>query len=294
MVAEGVIEFRLAIARNFSSGGDYHDKVGVFIDANADVVAIHGSFNDSVKGSLNGEAFSVFKSWERGQLPFVEQHQNRLVRLWKNQNAQFFSIPLPEAIRQEIISLRTGRRPWSYPQGKAIIDPPGSDFVLRPYQREAIDAWAKNNFRGILEMATGTGKTFTALAAVAERRADLGRVAVLILVPYLHLLEQWNRNCVKFGLFPILCSSNHLHWHHEVRSTIQDYRLGVLPSICIIAVHQTAANKKFTNTVRGLQQENTILIADEVHSLGAPKLRGNTASRSLHASGFVCHPKAMV
>jgi hypothetical protein len=81
MVADGVLEFRFAIPRDFNMGGDYHDKVGVFIDQKGDLVAIHGSFNDSVKGSLNGEAFSVFRSWEEGQRPYVEQHRARLTKL---------------------------------------------------------------------------------------------------------------------------------------------------------------------------------------------------------------------
>jgi superfamily II DNA or RNA helicase len=280
MVADDVLEFKFAIARDFCMGGDYHDKVGVFIDATEDVVAIHGSFNDSVKGSLNGEAFSVFKSWEEGQRPFVEQHRTRLMKLWSDGNAHFQVLPLPDAIRQELVHLRTTVRPWAYAveKGKSenalsLLDVCQSDFALRPYQRKAIDSWKQRNFKGIFEMATGTGKTYTALAAASERRAVLKQVAVLILVPYLHLLEQWRQNCEKFGFLPILCSGNHNQWSVEVRSRIQDYRLGVLPSICIVAVHHTAATQRFVRAVQGLPSESTVLIADEAHSLGAPRLR---------------------
>jgi hypothetical protein len=233
MVADDVLEFRFAIPRDFSLGGDYHDKVGVFIDDNEDVVAIHGSFNDSVKGSLNGEAFSVFRSWEEGQRPYVEQHRNRLVNLWCSGNAQFQVLPLPDAIRQEIVRLQTGIRPWqsTYEKNKGaeeqpLIETPKSGVSLHSYQKKAIDDWKKMGFRGIFEMATGTGKTYTALAAAADRRNDLSQVAVLILVPYLHLLEQWRKNCEKFGFLPILCSGNHDQWPTEVRSKIQDYRFG--------------------------------------------------------------------
>jgi superfamily II DNA or RNA helicase len=122
-------------------------------------------------------------------------------------------------------------------------------------------------------MATGTGKTFTALSAAAERRDDLKHVAVLVFVPYLHLLEQWREHCEGFGFFPILCSGNHKQWSTDVRSKIQDYCLGVLPSICILAVHQTAATKRFSKAIQGLPSETTLIIADEVHCLGAPRLR---------------------
>lgn len=280
MVADGVMEFRFAITRDFNSAGDYHDKVGVFIDEIEEMVAIHGSFNDSAQGSLNGEAFSVFKSWEEGQRPYVKQHHNRLVKLWCDGNEQFQVLPLPEAIKQEIVRLRTVKRPWTHVGKKRKKDNAQLSigmcepvFTLRPYQREAIDRWNQQNFQGIFEMATGTGKTFTALSAATARRDALKRVAVLIFVPYLHLLEQWRPHCEKFGFFPILCSGNHNQWSTDVRSKVQDFRLGVLPSICVLAVHQTAATKRFAKAIQGLQPESTMLIADEVHSLGAPRLR---------------------
>ncbi len=298
MVADGVIEFRFAITRDFNSAGDYHDKVGVFIDEIEEMVAIHGSFNDSAQGSLNGEAFSVFKSWEEGQRPYVKQHYKRLVKLWCDGNEQFQVLLLPEAIRQEIVRLRTVERPWVYAGKKRKSDnaQPSIEmcepvFALRPYQTEAIDSWKQQNFQGIFEMATGTGKTFTALAAAAERRDALKHVAVLVFVPYLHLLEQWRQHCEKFGFFPILCSGNHNQWSTDVRSKVQDYRLGVLPSICILAVHQTAATKRFTKAIQGLPSESTILIADEVHSLGAPRLRDALLPQAAMRLGLSATPR---
>lgn len=298
MVAEGVIEFRFAIARDFNMGGDYHDKVGVFIDENEDVVAIHGSFNDSVKGSLNGEAFSVFKSWEEGQLPYVEQHRTRLIKLWCSGNAQFQVLPIPDAIRREIVRLRTETRPWKNMEreekGTNKIQPIEkceSEIILRPYQRDALDSWKKQDFKGIFEMATGTGKTFTALAAADERRKALKQVAVLILVPYLHLLDQWRHHCEKFGFLPILCSGNHNQWANEVRSKIQDFRLGVLPSICILAVHQTAATQRFAKALQGLPSESALLVADEVHSLGAPHLRNALSPQVSMRIGLSATPR---
>ena len=278
MIADEVLEFRFAVPRDYEMRGDYHDKVGVFIDANEDVVAIHGSFNDSAKGSLNGEAFSVFMSWQNGQRPYVEQHQARLMKLWSDGNTQFQVLSLPDAIRQEIVCLQNGARPYSGGQ-KTVKNNcrtsslPMPSVSLHPYQEQAIAKWKEHGCRGIFEMATGTGKTFTALAAAADRRSELKHVAVLILVPYLHLLEQWRENCEIFGFLPIMCSGNHEQWPMDVRSKVQDFRLGVLPSICILAVHQTAATSRFAKTLGALSSDNTLLIADEVHSLGAPQLR---------------------
>ena len=116
LVADRVLDFRFAIPRERTAPGDYHDKVGVAFDAAGDEVAFHGSFNDTFKGSLNGEAFSVFKSWEEGQRPYVERHKARLLSLWEGGNSQFAVRKIPDAIREQFIRLRTSKeRPYVLP-----------------------------------------------------------------------------------------------------------------------------------------------------------------------------------
>lgn len=275
MVADDVMRFRFAIPRDINLSYDYHDKVGLFIDRSGDAVAIHGSFNDSIRGSLNGEAFSVFKSWVEGQVPYVEKHRSRLQSLWERGNSQFWVVHLPQAIRSELIEMRNGDRPYSSyaPHGVESLALTTSGIELRPYQQQAIDAWKRAGCKGIFEMATGTGKTFTALAATSDILRDRGRLAVVILVPYLHLLEQWRQSCETFGLFPILCSGDHPKWALELKSASQDFRLGTIQCMCVLAVHQTASSERFADACARLPMESTMLVADEVHCLGAPKLR---------------------
>jgi superfamily II DNA or RNA helicase len=57
------------------------------------------------------------------------------------------------------------------------------DLTLRPYQIEAIEAWFAHDCRGLLEMATGTGKTITALAGSTRLFEREQRLAVIIAVP---------------------------------------------------------------------------------------------------------------
>ena len=276
MIADNILEFRFAVARDAYSRGDYHDKVGVFRDDEDNIVAIHGSFNDTVKGSLNGEAFSVFKSWDDGHRPFVEQHCNRLVKLWEGRNRQFKVYTIPEAIRQKFIKLRTtDARPYSIspPKVAQIISnsgEPNCNIKLYPYQEDAIQSWISANYRGIFEMATGTGKTLTSLAAAVNCYKKIGRLALVILVPYLHLLEQWEPNCKEIGFYPIKCSGAHKNWQIEVRSKIQDFNIGALDHICILAVQATASMPKFRRATNGLKAESAMIIGDECHGLGAP------------------------
>jgi|GEM_PF-2566973 len=76
MIADKVLDIRFAVPRAMDCPGIYHDKVGIYTDDNGDSVALHGSLNDSIQGSLNGEAYSVFKSWGIPHTRGGEPHLN--------------------------------------------------------------------------------------------------------------------------------------------------------------------------------------------------------------------------
>jgi superfamily II DNA or RNA helicase len=290
LVADGLIEFRFAVPRPGWQDGDYHDKVWVFGDTVGDHVALHGSFNDSVKGTLNGEAVSVFRSWDEGQISYVSAHTARLETLWKDESPQFTTKTIPDAIKEAFIKLRTTSfAPYSVPgrpEPSVPVAPPALDIreavTLRPFQVEALANWEAAGRRGILAMATGTGKTFTALTAAAQTHARDGRLAMVVTVPYLHLVEQWRRHMERFGFAPILCSGSHPGWRRAVRGAVRDFRIGLRDNVCMLAVHDTAASSDFVSLIEALPQANTLVIGDEVHALGAPGLQ----SAMLTAAGM--------
>nr|WP_272904773.1 DEAD/DEAH box helicase family protein [Halobacterium sp. TGN-42-S1] len=63
-----------------------------------------------------------------------------------------------------------------------------SDYELRGYQQDALDAWSANDRRGVLELPTGSGKTVIGLKAIEA----VGESA-LVVVPTIDLLTQWRR-----------------------------------------------------------------------------------------------------
>ena len=67
--------------------------------------------------------------------------------------------------------------------------------TLRPHQGAALSSWEARGRRGILEHATGSGKTFTAISAI---RDALGKGEVpFVLVPSELLLLNGTGKCVK-------------------------------------------------------------------------------------------------
>ena len=86
-----------------------------------------------------------------------------------------------------------------------------SDLKLRDYQQEAIDNWFDNGNFGIFEMATGTGKTFTALSAFKRLSDEHDRFLTVIACPQLHLIDQWIKDIKKFhdSDIVVFASANH-------------------------------------------------------------------------------------
>jgi superfamily II DNA or RNA helicase len=251
-----------------------------------------------VKGSLNGEAFSVFRSWDPGQAIYVAKHERRLDGLVGNRNAQLEVFAIPDAARESLIRLRTTAfRPYRMPTDSAHeslatgITDPACPYSLYPYQEQAVREWLKNDCRGLWEMATGTGKTITSLAAAAAAFSARHRQALVVLVPYLHLLDQWDEEARCFGYNPTLCSSEHDHWRTTVSSRIDDFKSGAISHIALFAAHATASGDAFQKLLRRLPSDSLLLVADEVHALGAGKLRNALATQAGMRLGLSATPR---
>ncbi len=61
---------------------------------------------------------------------------------------------------------------------------------LRGYQCQAMTTWFAKNGRVTLKMATGSGKTITALAIACEFYHQIGLQVLLVVCPYGHLVSQ--------------------------------------------------------------------------------------------------------
>ena len=68
-------------------------------------------------------------------------------------------------------------------------------FEPHPFQREAIEAWRENRFLGVIELPTGTGKSY-----IAQMAIELTQRSTLVVAPTLDLMNQWyDLLCAAFG-----------------------------------------------------------------------------------------------
>lgn len=285
LAATGLLELRLAFRLDDHgrvARGIFHEKTGVFTDAEDQRIAFSGSSNETAGGLLeNFESLKVFCSWcdtER-----VDEEIENFQALWEDATTGLRVVEFTEISRELLEKFRDpANPPPGLPQNRvrepgrdALFRPP-KGFELRPYQAEAIRAWSTAGGRGILAMATGTGKTFTALT-LASKVAEKNRPLVLIVVcPFINLCRQWIREMAEFGLQPIPCFEGKANWEHRFDEGYQRLTLGLSTVHAIVTTNATFQSEPFQARLRprvAAGNAHHLLIADEVHNLGAAHVK---------------------
>lgn len=151
---------------------------------------------------------------------------------------------------------------------------------LHDYQIEAIENWKAHNYCGIFDMATGTGKTFTGLGAIVRLFTDKKRLAVIIVCPYQHLVEQWVEDIKKFCMQPVVgySSSAQRDWKRRLSDKVSSFILRSINILCFVTTNATFATPFVQDELKRLGKD-TLLLVDEAHNFGADRL-----SRTLNES----------
>ncbi|MEI2582575.1 DNA phosphorothioation system restriction enzyme [Scytonema sp. PRP1] len=149
---------------------------------------------------------------------------------------------------------------------------------LRGYQQQAVNNWFANNGRGTLKMATGSGKTITALAIACELYKQINLQVLVVVCPYRHLVTQWARECEKFNLQPILAFENVRNWQSQLSTQLYNIRSGSQRFLTVITSNSTLIGDGFQSQLKYFP-EKTLIIGDEAHNLGAPRLEESLPRR---------------
>lgn len=298
MVADEIIDFRLALPIDRLAGGEFHDKFGIFTDAQGNRVAFNGSYNDSLQGLRNYESIKVFVSWEPPLLSFVEADVRRFEKLWRGEDPHVRVYPLPEAALADILKLRTHERPYPVPgwilnEAQEPMRPafrPPAGFIVREYQQQGIQKWLDNGGRGILALATGTGKTKTSLYLASKMAEKIAPLVIVVVVPYVNLAKQWERDMREFGLLPVSCYDGRAKWQEPIQIEMGALAAGLTRVVSLIVTNRTFLSAEFQNEL-SLDRFRHLLIADEVHNLGADQLQRRLDERIEFRLGLSATPE---
>jgi superfamily II DNA or RNA helicase len=283
MVATGSIEIRYA----FRKVGMYHEKIGILKDSDLNQIVFHGSANESANALLptrNFESLAVYPSWKEDVFseygtPFVDGFED----LWNNKTPDVYSVAVPSKFYEDLLNFRKGKHSPPDLEYEAIwaeyaFLPPasgddprlprtffGQTYSLRPHQEAALSRWMANSYSGIFALATGSGKTVTALHA-ATRFANQGYPLVLVVaVPYQILAEQWIDVMGHFGMRPIKAFYSRDQWKPRLDQAISAFLAGASKFLSVVVVNDTLASEDFLRCLSLIPSEQLFFVGDECH-----------------------------
>lgn len=253
---------RFAIPCEKLEEGDFHDKFGIFYKGN-DALSFSGSINDSKHGFQNYESIKVFKTWA-GTQEYVDADTARFEKIWnrKDRNLKMFTIP--QAVKNKIFELRSPDRPYSLPAGS-------SKWV---HQDIAVKTFLEKE-HGILAMATGTGKTVTAMKII-NKLFDSGEIRRVVITMYGNdLLDQWAiqiRENYK---------NKQINYHYASQKMMKDFVMHPDDSILILSRDARNLSKLLDlfDRLPGDYRNDTLFVFDEVHGAGSNTFVENLSGR---------------
>lgn len=295
LIAQGVLDIRIAYTEGKNGIGMYHEKMGLIEDADGNVVAFSGSMNESATAmSINYETIDVFRSWgDENEKERVLLKQNAFQSIWTDSEPNIKVVEFPR-ISQVLIDKYKRSAPnfavddeqfdskiprsRRFTDGQTVLTTAAvgaripNTITLHEYQQEAIASWVGDNYHGIFDMATGTGKTYTGLGAIAKLSEDLDdKLAVIIVCPYQHLVEQWIEDIVRFNIKPIIgySSSPQKDWKNRLSKAVRDQKLRADKSFfCFVCTNATFTNDHVQEQISKIHSP-VLLVVDEAHNFGA-------------------------
>lgn len=299
LLASRRAELRIVLTRR----GMFHPKVWILSDNQASIVA-HGSSNPTEPGLLfNFETVSVERSWvETGKVQFFS---DLFESVWGGTDPTTLTVSLPQgltlirpqAARSECPTVEDYWAAWHEDSVKGLAPPLPVNVKVPPrlpksrlkipfglrwedgsyaHQGQAVHAWEERR-QGILAIATGGGKTIASLVAATRLQEKVGRLFLVIAAPYTPLIYQWGREVRRFGVEPLpLSELDEDQRRTRLQQAFHALELGEA-NVEVAVVTNTLLNQQgFREVVSSIPSGiSSLLIADEVHNLGAPSFAQN-------------------
>lgn len=290
MIEQGKLEVKLAYRP--SHKGIYHEKIGVFTDEAGVSVAFSGSANETGAAlTINFESFDVFADWKDSER--VELKKSAFVNLWsgnyndlnvidftdatdallKRYRRPEYSPPRTEEELSGMPSTAIEQHSVSNPERIApLVIPDSLKDKIRGYQDNALKEWFIHDNRGVFAMATGTGKTLTALFGLARLQSAHPKLLVIVVAPYKHLCTQWAKDIRLFGVDPVMAFESVQAWSNELRAAIiRQSEADGDASVVVCTTNDTLQSTEFLRCINRAKVPLCV-VGDEVHNLGAPEV----------------------
>ncbi|WP_026835194.1 DEAD/DEAH box helicase family protein [Eubacterium xylanophilum] len=287
LIAEGTLDIKIAFMEDENGFRLYHEKMAVFVDEYGNKISYAGSPNESQNGlEGNFESIYTFCSWkDASQIEAVCTAESDFDDMWDNRTTKLHVVDFPKIAVDKLMIYKKDRGiDWEVDNkqfrfDELLVKPPKffkpDGVELHKYQELAVKKWIKNDYQGIFDMCTGSGKTYTALAATVEfSRRYNERIAVIIVCPYIHLVSQWEEDVVNWCRVPIIIahSKASCDWKLEMRKAYKRFKRDNSPFVCI-TTNDTFSGDEMQNFITRFDKEKPVLIiVDEAHNFGSNQM----------------------
>lgn len=263
MLYDGIIEMKFAVPCKKLIQGDFHDKFGIFYNGN-EALSFSGSINDSIHGFQNYESIKIFKTWANTK-DYVDADIERFERLWNHRDKNLKIYTTPEAIKEKIFKLRTAERPYKHTPN------PANKWI---HQEKALNCFLERE-HGILAMATGTGKTVTAIKII-NKLFEQGKIKRVVITMYGNdLLDQWAKQMRE------KYKNKQIYYQYGTQKELSKFIIH--PDNSILLISREAGNlTKLLNLLDrapGNYCDDTLFVFDEVHGAGSNSFVENLSGR---------------
>lgn len=308
MIASGRLEIRIALREHSDHYSLFHEKIGVFTDSAGNWMSFSGSPNETVGGiRRHSESFPLHRSWaSEDQRAYAEEERERINDVWDEKVNGVTTWTVNEWIEEPMragfgvrepqveFNAKKQTRRTSLPpieEADVLVTLPFEKASLVPalpesldlydYQRTAVNGWLAANGRGIFAMATGTGKTITALAAATQATLHAAKtnrpLLVLVVVPLIDLVHQWKSNAEWFGFRPVVCHGSLSKSERDALKAAfsaarsahaQRSEMVITTAGSLTPIGKSDAADHFLQRQLARHNGSLLVIGDEMHSLG--------------------------
>jgi superfamily II DNA or RNA helicase len=290
-VLASLIKFgHLDIKFIFNEDGIFHEKWGIFYDDNNNNIYFNGSYNETYSAwdhEKNQEVLSTLCSWKSDEnRKDILSQINEFELYWENSQQGSITKSMNDDVKEELLSIAYNEEyelkfeliKIKEKNDKKLLE--SSQIKLQKkeislwdnaydHQKKAIEEWKKNNKRGLIAHATGSGKTYTGILALNDHFKDYNYA--LVTIPSDILQQQWADEIKELlpGVIVLKCGgSGRKDWRKKAEEILKIKNIEKT-KIIFLAINISAQDENFLNNLSN--RNDLLLLSDEVHSIGSKK-----------------------
>ena len=294
---------KFGFPRHIPRPGMFHNKKGIFYFEDGLKVGFNGGPNESHGGhELNIESIDVFTNIN-GDEPHINDSEQKFDLAWNDKAPGFITKPLSQKTlnkikinapstkleldqiikkayekkkdtlgdlldEEQIEKLKNiSLEPISEEKKKNYLDVTEKKWE---FQKKAREEFISAKY-GILEMATGTGKTRTALSIITQLIKDKKINNIIIQLEKNNLIDQWEENIREWLKSETYVDINLLKYAQN-KNQLEEFILGLHINIVQLLIVSKHNLPELLNRINEHDLSKTIIIHDEVHGLFSEKI----------------------